>query len=229
MARLLLALGVAAAALSVAACGGGSTVSPAMLVAESASATGKVERFHFTLDIEGVPRSASGLQLEAAEGDAVVPDRLRAEVSGNFAGIPLTTELVSVGGKLWIKNPLSGAWTPVDVGTTPVFLLDPKKGVLGVMQAVRGLRKDGSEDVGGVATQRVRGRATAKEVAPLVAVTPGPGSVEVTLWIGKDDKILRRIRVSGPVAAGEPAAASRVVEVSRFDERVRIDAPKGAA
>jgi len=228
MVRQLIGVAVAAALLLAAGCGGGSSVAPATLVSESAAATGRIRSFHFTLDIEGVPRSSSGLQLDAAEGDAVVPDRLHAEVTGNFAGIPLTTELASVGGKLWIKNPLSGSWTAVDVGTTPGFLLAPKQGVLGVMQAVKGLERDGSEDVGGVATERLRGRAPAAKVAPLVAVSPGPGSVKVTLWIGKDDKILRRIQVSGPVAAGEPASASRVVEVSRFDEKVRIEAPKGA-
>jgi hypothetical protein len=228
MARQLIGVAVAATVLFAAGCGGSSSVAPVTLVAESAAATGKVKSFHFTLDIEGVPRSSSGLQLDAAEGDAVVPDRLQAEVSGNFAGIPLTTELASVGGKLWIKNPLSGAWTTVDVGTTPGFLLDPKQGVLGVMRAVRDLERDGSEDVGGVATVRLRGTAPAAKVAPLVAVSPGHGSVDVTLWIGKDDKILRRIQVSGPVAAGEPASASRVVEVSRFGEKVRIEAPRGS-
>jgi len=227
MARLLTGLGVVATVLAAAACGGGSKVPPARLVAESASATEQIRSFHFTIDIEGVPRTSSGLQLEAAEGDAVVPDRLRAQVSGNFAGIPITTGLVSVGGKLWIKNPLSGAWTRVDVGTTPAFLLDPKKGVLGVMRAVEGLRDDGSEDVGGVATDRLRGHATAAKVAPLVAVSPGSSTVAVTLWIGKKDKILRRIRVDGAVAPGEPADAVRVVEVSQFGESVRIELPKG--
>jgi lipoprotein LprG len=228
MSRLLAAMGVGVAVLAAAACGGHAGPSPAALVAESVTATQKVKSFHFTIDVEGVPRTSSGLQLTSAEGDAIVPDRLRAQVSGNFSGIPLTTDLVSVAGKLWIKNPLSGSWMSVDVGTTPAFLLDPKKGVLGVMQAVTGLRRDGSEDVGGVAAYRVTGRAAAAKVGPLVAVTSGTGTVEVTMWLGKDDKILRRVRVAGPVASGEPADASRVVEVSRFGESVQIEAPKGA-
>ena len=228
MAHLLIRGGVAVALLAAAGCGGGGGPSPATLVAESAASTEQVRSFHFTLDIEHVPRSATGLQLTSAEGDAIVPDRLSAQVSGTFAGIPLTTELVSVAGKLWIKNPLSGSWQTVDVGTTPAFLLDPQKGVLGVMRAVKGLESDGSEDVGDVATARVRGRATAAEVGPLVAVSPGPGSVDVTLWIGKDDKILRRIRVDGPVAQGETAEATRVVEVSRFGQSVEIAVPEGA-
>ena len=228
MTRVLFGVGAVLAVLTMGACGGGGGPSPVRLVTESADRTVLVKRFHVTIDIENVPRSTTGLQLTAAEGDVVTPDRLRAQVSGTFAGISLTTELVSVGGKLWIKNPLTGSWQKVDVGTTPAFLLDPQKGVLGVMLGVTKLKNDGSEDIGDVSTFRVRGKADVTKVAPLVAVSAGKGSVEVKLWIGKDDKILRRIRVVGAVAKGEPADATRVVEISRFGEAVTIEAPEGA-
>ena len=229
MTRLLLGVGVLLVVVAVAGCGGGGGgPSPVKLVAASADRTVLVKRFHVTIDIEKVPRSTTGLQLTAAEGDVLVPDRFRAQVSGTFAGISLTTQLVAIGGKLWIKNPLTGSWQKVDVGTTPAFLLDPQKGVLGVMLGVTGLKNDGSEDIGDVATFRVRGKADVSKVAPLVAVSAGTGSVEVELWIGKKDKILRRIRVVGAVAKGEPADATRVVELSRFGEAVTIEAPKGA-
>ena len=150
-----------------------------------------------------MPRSTSGLQLTAAEGDVVAPDRFRAQVSGTFAGIALTTQLVAVGSKLWIKNPSHGSWQKVDVGTTPAFLLDPQKGVLDVMLSVTDLKSDGSEDIGDVPTLRVRGKADVMRVAPLVAVSAGKGSVEVTLWIGKSDELLRRIKVIGAVKGAE--------------------------
>jgi hypothetical protein len=232
MTRLLAGLGVALAALAVAGCGdggGGTGKDPATIVRESAASTERVKSFHFALDISEVPTSAKGLQLTGAEGDARAPDALKAEVGGTFAGFPLSTTLVSVGGKLWIKNPLSGSWQSVDVGTTPGFLLDPRKGVLGVMRGMTDLKEDGSEDVGGVSTTRITGTIDASRVGPLVAVKPRPGSVDVTLWIGKDDGILRRIEVSGPVGADEKADAVRTVELSRFGEAVTVEAPEGAS
>ena len=228
MARLLVGVGVVLATVVVAGCGGGGGPSPVKLVTESADRTVQVKRFHVTLDIENVPRSTTGLQLTAAEGDVVVPDRFRAQVSGTFAGISLTTQLVSVRGTLWIKNPLTGSWQKVDVGTTPAFLLNPQNGVLGVMLGVTKLRNDGSEDIGDASTFRIRGKADVGKVAPLVAVSAGAGSVDVTLWIDKGDKILRRIRVVGAVGKGEPDDATRVVELSRFGEAVTIAVPKGA-
>ena len=231
MIRQLAGLGVALVALAAAGCGGGggSGEDPATIVRESARKTETVKTFHFALDISKVPTSTKGLQLTGAEGDAKVPDELEAQVSGRFAGFPLSTKLVAVGGKLWIENPLSGSWQSVDVETTPGFLLDPQKGVLGVMRGMTDVKEDGSEDVSGVSTTRITGTVPAAEVGPLAAVAAGSGSVGVILWIGKDDRILRRIEVAGPIASGEPADAVRTIELSRFGEPVTVEAPKGAS
>ena len=227
---MLLLLGALGAALA-AGCGGGGGggPSPEDVVRESVTATEAVKSFHFTIDSQGIPRSTSGLQLLGAEGDAVVPDRVRADVSGTFAGVALTTQLIAIGDDLWIKDPLEGRWRRIDVGTTPAVLLDPAEGVLGVMRRVGELSDEGLEELGGVTTRRIHGTVDAADVAPLVAVSPGGGKVEATLWIGEEDRILRRIEVKGPVAANEPEEALRVVGISRFDEPVTIEPPEGAA
>lgn len=217
------------AVLATAGCGGGGEgPSAAEIVSESASATEAVQRFHFTLDVQNVPRSGTGLQLTSAEGDVVVPDRARADVAGNFAGIPIRTQVVAIGKDVWLKNPLSGTWEAIDVSTTPIALLDPSRGVLGVMQGITDVKDEGTEVVDGVTLRKITGTASAADVAPLVAVRPSGRKVPVTLWIGDDDRLLRRIVVSGPVADGEPEGALRVVDVSRFDEPVTIEAPEGA-
>lgn len=229
MVRLLPVAVVAVALLATAGCGGGGEgPSAAQVVSRCASATGAVQRFHFTLDVQNVPRSSTGLQLTSAEGDVVVPDRARADVAGNFAGVPITTRIVAIGKDLWLRNPLSGTWEAIDVATTPIALLDPSRGVLGVMKGLADPKDQGTEEVDGVTLRKVSGAASAADVAPLVAVRPTEREVPVTLWIGEDDHLLRRIEVSGPVAGGEPGDALRVVELSRFDEPVTIEAPEGA-
>jgi lipoprotein LprG len=217
------------AALMAAGCGGGGEEgsSAEQVVRESVASTGAVKRFHFTLDVQNVPRSGTGLQLTAAEGDVVAPDRARADVSGTFAGLPITTQIVAIGDQVWLKNPLSGAWQAIDVTTTPVALLDPSQGVLGVMEGIADPVDEGTEEIDGVTLRRISGTASAADVAPLVAVKPSEGEVPVTLWIGDEDGLLRRIEVSGPVAENEPDEALRVVEVSRFDEPVTIEPPEG--
>src|SRR3990170_1468112 len=227
---VLLAVAVLVGALSTG-CGGEDEggPSPEDVVRESVEATGAVGSFHLTFDSQGVPSSKNGLQLLGAEGDVAVPDRVRADVSGTFAGVPLTTQLVAIGNDVWIKDPLAGVWRSVDVGTTPAFLLDPAGGVLGVMRRVQELNDEGTEELGGVETRRLRGTVDAADVAPLVAVSPGGGTVEATLWIGEEDRILRRVEVKGPVAENEPDDALRVIEISRLDEPVTVEPPEGAA
>lgn len=225
--RAARAVGLSAAALAsltLAACGGGT--SAADTVEKSIAATEKVQTFHFTLDIRNQPRSTSGLQLTAAEGDIVVPDRMRADVAGTFAGTAITTQLVVVGEETFYKDPLSGSWQRIDVGTSPIPFFDPAEGVLAVMRAATGLERDGSETVGGTDAVRLTAEVAVKEVSPLLGNPPSDELVAATFWIGKDDSILRRVRVSGPINPGEPADVERVVEVSRFGEPVTIEPPK---
>lgn len=221
-------LAALALALGGAGCGGdGESPSAAQLVEESVEATEAIESFHFTLDVQDVPRSSTGLQLTSAEGDVAVPDRARADVSGTFAGVPITTQILAIGDEVWWKSPLTGGWGSIDVSTTPVALLDPSSGVLGVMRGISEPVDEGVEEVDGVSLQRVSGTVSAVDVAPLVAVEGSAGDVPVTLWLGADDHLLRRIEVSGPVAEGEPAEARRVVELSRLGEPVTIEQPEG--
>jgi len=210
-------------------CGGSTTKDQAAgaLLQAGVEKTSAAKSFHFTLDVQNVPKTASGLQLTGAEGDVAVPDRARADVTGNFAGTAIATQIVAMGDEVWLKNPLTGTWQRIDVSTTPIALLDPAKGVLGVMSKVSEPKDAGTEDVDGVALRKISGTASAADVAPLVAVGPSSRKVPVTLWIGEKDHLLRRIEIRGPVAEGEPKDALRVIEISRFDQPVTIERPEG--
>ena len=210
-------------------CGGSETEGPdaAGLLETSIEQTGAVETFHFTLDQQSIPKSTVGLQLTGAEGDAILPDRAQADVTGNFAGTAIATKIVAIGDDVWLENPLAGTWQAVDVSTTPVALLDPAGGVLGVMSEVAEPTDEGTEDMDGVTVHRISGTVAAADVAPLFAVTASDRDVPVMLWIGDDDLLLRRIEVRGPIADGEPDDALRIVEISRFDEPVTIEQPEG--
>ena len=174
--------------------------SPSELIAQSAERTGEIQSFHFTLDVQNVPTAGAGLQLTAAEGDVVVPDRASADVTGSFAGLPITTQVIAVGEDVWLKNPLTDGWQKIDVSTTPVALLSPSQGVLAVMGGITDVVDEGREE--------------------------DDGTVEAALWIGADDLLLRRIEVRGAVADGEPESALRIVDLSRFDEPVAVEPPE---
>lgn len=220
------ALAVVALLLAFAAgCGGASGPSPEQIVARSAAKASALRSFHVLVHVENVPASTSGVSLTYVDGDLAVPDRLRARIAGTLQGVPLTSELIVVGDRYFLKNPFTGKWQTVSIAMRAVTFFDPAKGVLAVIRHATGLKQDGSEDVGGVSCHRLKGKVRADAVAPLLGTKAGANLVPVELWIGKDDSQLRRIRLSGPLAPGEPADAVRTVELSAFDEPVQVAAP----
>lgn len=225
--RVVALVGALVAALALAGCGGGGEAPPvAAIVERSLEATGAVKSFHFVLDIQNVPPSETGLALQSAEGDVVVPDRLAADVAGTLEGVPITTRLIVIGRVAYIENPLTRAWQQMDVSTSPVAFFDPAEGVLAVIEGARDLVNAGTDSVDGTEAYRLEGRVPTSELTPLLGNPPAERLVRLTMWIGVDDFLLRRIRVDGPLSGEEPEGASRVVEVSRPDEQVSISPPE---
>jgi lipoprotein LprG len=213
------------AAVAVAGCGGGGGVSAAKIVTQSAAATASVKSFHLVVTVDNVPAAKTGISLTYLDGDLAVPKELRAKIAGTLNGIPLNSELIVAGGGTFLKNPFTGKWTSVSVGTNPIAFFDPAKGVLAVIKGAVDVSKDGSEQVGGTDSYRLKAKVRADAVAPLLGNAPSARLLPVELWVGKHDLLLRRIRLSGPVATGEPASATRTVELSAFGEPVNVKPP----
>jgi lipoprotein LprG len=217
-----------AAALLVAlaaGCGGSSGPSAKELVSESVAKTAAVRTFHLVIDVEHVPTPSTGLGLTFVDGDVVVPDKLRGRVGGTFLGIALSSELVVVGDQYFLKIPFTGKWRTIDVATLPSAFFDPEQGILAVIDGATDVTRDGSEDVGGVPTYRLKAKVRADSLKPLLNTAEGSQELPIELWIGKDDLLLRRLRLSGPVSPDEGEDAVRTVELSAFDEPVQISAP----
>lgn len=214
-----------AALLALAGCGGKAGLPASRIVTQTAAKTAAVKSFHLLVDIEHVPAPATGISVTFLDGDVLVPARLHARVGGSFQGVPLSSELIVIGSRHYLKNPLTGRWQVVSVSMSPVSFFDPVKGVLAVVRGARDVADDGSEKIGGAACYRLTARVRPSAVAPLLGKVEGAKLLPITLWVGKRDLLLRRIRLSGPIAAGEGANAERTVELSAFGEQVRITAP----
>lgn len=219
----------------LAGCGGGggrhatstaAELTAAQIVSRAAAKTGALESFHFDFKVTNPATSTSGLNLTSAEGDMHVPDRLKADVAGTLSGVSLTSQLVFVSPHQYLKNPLSGAWEKLNTATSPIGYFDPAKGVLAVISKSIRLTRDGSTSVGGVDCYRLRGKVHARNLSAFLGTAPSDRLADVELDVGKSDLLLRRIEVTGPVAAGEPKTIVREVTLSRFDEPVSIEAPK---
>ena len=211
--------------------GGGGEEEPAVrdIVARSTTVMQAQKRFHFVFDEKNGPRSTTGVHLVFAEGDVSVPDRVKADVSGTFQGLPLRSRLVVAGGKTYIENPLTGKWSEVSINTNPVAFFDPAKGVLAVIRAASQLELVESEEVGGVDAHHLQGKTTVGSITPLLGNPPGTRLVDLELWVDKKTGRLLRLRLSGKVESGDPTGAVRTIELSRFGVVVPIVAPQTGA
>ena len=226
IARLVSSAAALALLVALAGCGGGGSAPNAEdLVSESVAKTSAVKSFHLVIDAKNVKPSSSGLSITFIDGDVIVPDKLKAKVGGSFAGVSISTDLVVVGSTYYLKTPFGNAWQKIDVKTVPKAFFDPEQGILAVIQGASDLETDGSEEVAGVDCWRVTGKVQATKLKPLLSEAEGTQELDVELWIGKDDKLLRKLQLTGPISPGEDADAVRTVELSQFDEAVRITAP----
>jgi outer membrane lipoprotein-sorting protein len=225
--RLLRSLAVILLAGLATACGGGEQQPSAKdIVDRAASATRAQKSFHFVFDEKNGPKSTTGVHLVFAEGDIAVPDKVKADVSGTFQGLPLRSQLVVAGGKYYLKDPFTGKWREVSINTNPIAFFDPAKGVLAVITNATKLELVGSEKVGGADTYHLKGKTTVGSITPLLGNPPGTRLVDVELWVDKETDLLARLRLSGPVEKGDPTGAVRTIEASRYGVAVPIVAPQ---
>jgi lipoprotein LprG len=195
------------------------------LVAETVEATGAVESFHLVIDVENVKTSDSGLSLTFVDGDVVVPDKLKGRVGGTFLGISISTDLIVIGEDYYLKVPSTG-WQQIDVDTLPATFFDPEQGILAVIQGASNLFPGGFEEVGGVECELVNGLVQTDVLKTLFNTAYGTWTLYLELAIGKDDKLLRRVRLTGPISPSDDGDARRTVYLSEFDEPVQIEAPE---
>lgn len=229
---LLLALALAFVALLALSCGGGDEDAAEPLppgdevLAKAVEAVDTMETFHFRLEHEnGTSRIPLDLQLVTAEGNVIAPDRLWARLETRAGTQPVRVEVIGIGDDGWITNPFNRQWQPLPSGTTINDVFDPAQGVKVVANSLQDPQVTGEEEVDGVPSYVLEGTV---ESAVLEAAAPiaEPGfTIRVKAWVGKEDSLMRRIHLEGPIATDEPQDIVRKLHISEFNQPVTITPP----
>jgi lipoprotein LprG len=196
------------------------------LLQDAAKSTADIKSAHFTLTVNG---KVPGLDVQSAEGDLTREDGKSGAAQGTVKmtlfGSLFEGEFVIVGDKAYIKGPTGGFQElPASLIASlydPAAILDPDRGIANVLSNVQDPNTEAEEDVAGVPTYRVKGRAAKDVVADLV---PGVDSdVDITFWLKRDgDHQPVKASVAVPVD-GSPTVD---VTLSDVDKPVDITAPQ---
>ena len=193
---------------------------------EAAERTGEVESFHFVLTHEnGSTPLPLNLDLQSAEGDIVVPDRMQAEANAEALGINVSVDVIGIEGRTWVTNPFTRQWQELPDTNIRDFA-DPAALIRSVLPAIEDPELSDGGEVDGVDTHLVTGTINSQMLQEALGLAEAGNEVTVEAWIGKEDTLARLIRLEGPLSDEESPDVVREVEISQYNEPVEIMPPE---
>ncbi len=217
--------GLLALLLLLAACGGSSTSAPDVnqLIKDAQAAIQQVTSYHFKLVTDN-PGTGSKLPITSAEGDIVVPDKLKANANALFAGTTVQVQIIAVGNQQYIL--LFGTWQTTTGLLDPRTLSDPQKGVAAILGHIQNPTTPTDSNVGGRSCWSFSGKLDPTYLAGITGGGAPAGTTDDTsTCIGKADKLPYQIIIKGPAATGDTGKTVRTFTLSKFGEQVTIEAP----
>lgn len=220
----LMAVGVVAAML--AGCGEPEkpNLTPEQVIEKAIPALQNANSFHFNLETSKIDKPQPGLFVTKADGDVVRPDKLVGEVSALAYGLPVEIKVVVDGDQQYMTDPASGQWTSMSALLNVAEYFNPN-GVADIMAGVKDLQADGTENVDGTESYRLKGSVPAEALKKLSPEVDATGDLQTVMWIGSTDFLLRRVQLTGPFFEGEPEDIMRTINMSDYNKQVTVETP----
>ncbi len=186
-----------------------------------------VDTVHFQLDMAGGKMQIGpGITVSKLEGDAAKPDKMSLKTKATIAGFAVEVELVTAGGKQYLKNPLTKQWEALQADLGAANLLNPEKGALAILSQAKEIKRAANEDLDGAKVFHIVATVASSGITSVTGGIPSGDDVIIDAWIGVDDFALRKVRVTGGVVQGEGPETVRTIVFSQFNQPVKIDLPQ---
>lgn len=195
------------------------------LILKAQTAIQQVTSYHFNLAVDN-PGSGSALTVTSADGDILVPDKLKAKATVLASGASIQVNMIAIGAKQYVTNPFTGAWQPTTGLLDPRSLSDPQTGVAAILGHLQNPSTPTDSSVDGVSCWSIDGQLDPKYLAGITGGgVPTGNLVNTTICIGKSDNLPYLIRISGIAAQGDTSKTVRTFKLSKFGETLNITAP----
>ena len=208
------------------------TTTPASLTAtqvisKASDKLDTINSFHCTLDQTGGGTPIGmGMEMTKVDGDIVRPDRLKATVTGMVSGISMGIQMISVGKVTYMTNPLTGNWEQLPSQFAVLSVFNPNTGITTIMRGITSLTKLSDEQSAGVICYHLSGSIDSENLSPITGSSVKGTPISVELWVGKDDFLVRSIKLTGKITETEVPGIIRTLNLSNFEEAISIALPQ---
>jgi hypothetical protein len=148
----------------------------------------------------------SNLSIDlSGKGEAKFPDKASMSLQVKIGSMTISTDMVLAAGKIYIKDPTSGSWTaPAGAQGVTQFTnqADPLSGAA-ILKTAQSIKDLGDTTLNGSAVHhyqivpdknKVADQASTQEAKDLMRSMLETGSIQLEVWIGKDDHLLHRVK-----------------------------------
>jgi len=217
-------VGLGAALLATAGCGGSGGKLPAGsdLLKQSSTAMSTVTSVSFALRTEGQP----GIPVKSADGKLLKSGDAQGSMQVSQLGLSVQLDFTLVGNTVYIKG-LTGGVQKLDKSAVtkqydPSAILDPQRGVSALLAKATGAKTVGKQSVNGQDAYDVTATLPKDAAASLV---PGLAKdVAGEVWISTKDHRLLKVKATIPAADGKTTGAVTVT-LSDFNGKFTITPP----
>lgn len=187
-----------------------------------------VSAFHVMMQVQNPgPVSQGQVQIRTANGDIVMPDKVKAQATVILSGQAVTVNLISIGDNQFITDPITGQWRVIKGVLDPRTLTNPDTGILSLISKVQNVSQPSADTVGNVPCWRITGDLAAKYLAFFTGGgVPAGTMLHMSACLGKSDSLPYQLSVTGQAAPGDSTQTSRVFTMSNYNENINITAPQ---
>ena len=188
----------------------------------------QVSSFHVTMKVDNLGTSSgSQIQIRSADGDVIMPDKVKAQANVLFSGQPVTVKLISIGTVQYLTDPITGQWRVVKGVLNASTLTNPDTGLISLSSKLQNVTGPTDDMVNGVPCWRVNGSLDAKYLAFLTGGgVPAGTMLQTSICAGKSDGLPYQLSVVGQAAKGDTSQTSRIFNISGYNEHTVITAPQ---
>ncbi len=201
---------------------------PKEIIAEAAPKLDMVTSLHFDLSQKGGGTPiAMDMEMTAAYGDTMPPDRLAMTIEGTVGQMFMETDLITVGEITYMQKPWDGNWEQLSDDFQAIKLFSPETGIKAVMESATDLSLIDQEEFGGVLCYHMKGSILSEALDSIAVGHAAEGlPVDVELWIGIADLLLRKVVLDGQICEDENIGIIRTLVLSDFNEPIIIELPE---